>query len=123
MTILAAIEWPAGDKYADPSAYRASERFWWHQSIAAELYSQHLAGRAANCTAGIAGNIKMSYGDVAKYLAMMLTWGEVKHADAPNDFEPETWVSLDPAEHDAHAQRVQREERAAANRNQHRWGI
>lgn len=91
---LEPIEFPEGDPYRDPAAYRAGERFWWHNEIAEELRRLEAQGFSAACTKQIAGNIRRGEYDTAKNLRMMLTWGEVVRADALSDFEPDTWVRL-----------------------------
>lgn len=88
------VVWPAEDPYHDPEVFRAHERFWWHEEIAAELRRMEQLGFAASCVKGIAGNIRRDPYDVAKNLRMMLGWGEVERAEALHDFEPDTWVRL-----------------------------
>lgn len=114
---LTPLPWPADDPYSDPAAYRAGERYWWHQSIAAELYRLHLLGYESECVDGIAGNLNgMFASDVAGYVRQMLAWGEVVRADARSDYEPKTWVALAPAEYEHHEQRMAREQRSAQSR-------
>ncbi|WP_128645057.1 hypothetical protein [Rhodococcus sp. BS-15] len=100
---LDAITFPAGDPYRVPDVYRAAERFWWHEAVAAELRRLRDEctnpstgeGYSAFSVSGIAGNIKgMNAYDVAKYCRQMITWGELVKAEPLWDFEPELWVAL-----------------------------
>lgn len=97
------LEFPEGDPYRDQATYRARERFWWHQQIAAELRRLRDEcvdpttgkGYQAYPVAGIAGNIPGANAlDTARHCRQMITWGELVKADPLWDFEPELWVSL-----------------------------
>lgn len=100
---LDAIAFPAGDPYRVAEVFRAAERFWWHEAVAAEL--RRLRDECTNPStgegypafnvSGVAGNIKgMDPYDVAKYCRQMITWGELVKAEPFWDFEPELWVAL-----------------------------
>nr|WP_296774172.1 hypothetical protein [Rhodococcus sp. (in: high G+C Gram-positive bacteria)] len=100
---LEAISFPPGDPYRVPDVFRAAERFWWHEAIAAELRRLRDTcvdpstgqGYPAYSVSGIAGNLRgMTASDVAKYCRQMITWGELVKAEPLSEFEPESWVAL-----------------------------
>lgn len=92
------IRWPESDEYHDPAVFRACERFWWHQEIRAHLEDLERAGFSAACLRQIASNLQRNVYDIAAYLRQMLGWGELIKTEPLHDFEPETWVKINPEE-------------------------
>jgi hypothetical protein len=72
---------------------RTCDRYWWHKAIADNLAEIVASGMAGYNAKGIASNIRMSAGDVEKYVRQMIEWGELVEIDPLWDY-PALWVGL-----------------------------
>ena len=61
--------------------------YWWHVSVAREVdYLTDECGTPVYPVAGVAGNVGMPRGDVARYVEDLVSWGILAYAPAPADW-------------------------------------